>query len=59
MNITTALILPPIPTDQFDWVAYVAGEEESEVCGRGPTEKSALLDLCEQLADMAYERTTA
>ena len=58
MNITTALVLPPIPTDRFDWCAFVTGEEEA-LCGRGPTERAALIDLCEQLADMAYERTTA
>lgn len=56
--IVTHCINPPVPTRQWDWVAYIEGEEEANgPTGSGPTEAEALRDLCEQLADLeAAER---
>lgn len=49
--IVTQRVVPPVPTRQWDWVAYIEGDEEfQQPCGRGPTEAEALRDLCEQLA---------
>lgn len=50
MTIVTKRVDPPVPTRQYDWVAYVDGGDEN-VNGRGPTEAEALRDLCEQLAE--------
>lgn len=51
-NIVTQCVNPPVPTRQWDWVAYVQGDEEANgPTGRGPTECEALRDLCEQLHD--------
>ena len=47
---------PPIPTRMYDWSAGIEGEEESGPIGRGPTREAALLDLCEQLANLWLER---
>lgn len=47
-------VKPPIPTTQYDWMAYVDGEEEGFI-GRGSTEVEAVKDLCEQLWDMVCE----
>jgi hypothetical protein len=47
--IRTEYVRPPIPTTMFDWMAYIADEEDGPT-GRGPTEAEALRDLCEQLA---------
>lgn len=49
--IVTEYVAPPVPTRQWDWVAYINGDEESGLNGRGPTECEALRDLCEQLLD--------
>jgi hypothetical protein len=52
-NIITECVRPPVPTRQWDWVAYIKGDEEANgPTGRGPTESEALRDLCEQLANM-------
>ena len=52
----TRCIAPPVPTRQWDWVAFVQGDEEANgPTGRGPTEAEALLDLCEQLAQRVAE----
>ncbi len=49
--IVTQCVNPPLPTRQWDWVAYFNGDEEANgPTGRGPTEAEALRDLCEQLA---------
>jgi hypothetical protein len=47
--IVTEHVCPPVPTAQWDWLAYVEGEEDGAT-GRGATECEALRDLCEQLA---------
>lgn len=50
--IVTSYVRPPVPTNQWDWVAYIAGDEDANgPTGRGPTEAEALRDLCEQLYD--------
>lgn len=36
---------PPIPLRQFDWCAYIEGEEERGQCGYGRTEEDAVTDL--------------
>ena len=48
--IVTECVKPPIPTCAFDWMAYIDGETEAGLTGRGPNETEALRDLCEQLA---------
>lgn len=55
--IVTSYVRPPVPTNQWDWVAYLECDEEcQQPCGRGPTEAEALRDLCEQLAVMLKEK---
>ena len=50
--IITNSVNPPLPTRQWDWVAYINGDEEcQQPCGRGPTDAEALRDLCEKLHD--------
>lgn len=54
--IVTQFVCPPVPTRQWDWVAYIKGDEETNgPTGRGPTETEALRDLCEQLAQLVAE----
>ena len=54
--IVTECVNPPVPTRQWDWVAYLKGDEECQnPCGRGPTEAAALRDLAEQLALQVME----
>jgi hypothetical protein len=49
--IVTSYVRPPVPTNAWDWMAYIEGDEEANgPTGRGPTECEALRDLCEQLA---------
>lgn len=56
-RIVTHCVNPPVPTRQWDWVAYIEGDEEANgPTGRGPTEAEALRDLCEQLADLSNHR---
>lgn len=47
MNIITENIHPPIPTRNYDWQAYVEGQEEG-ACGYGATKQEAIADLMEQ-----------
>jgi hypothetical protein len=54
--IVTQYVRPPVPTNKWDWMAYIEGDEEaSGPTGRGPTEAEALRDLCEQLAGGRFE----
>ena len=53
--IVTEHICPPVPTAQWDWLAYVEGEEDGAT-GRGATECEALRDLCEQLVTAGDDR---
>lgn len=60
MLIRTEYVRPPVPTTQYDWVAYVEGEEDGAGEGQqstayGPTECEALRNLCEQLAMLWLE----
>jgi len=48
-EITTRLVLPPIARRDFDWCAFIDGEEESGPYGWGATEREAILDLKENL----------
>lgn len=53
MTVITARIDPPVPTRQYDWSAWVDGEEE-QCTGYGPTEAEALRNLAERLADQLW-----
>ena len=45
-KIITTHVMPPIPTNAFDWCAYYDGwEEETGSYGWGKTEELAILDL--------------
>lgn len=46
---------PPIPTRQFDWHAWVEGDEEWGTF-HASTEMGALMLLCEALALRYYEQ---
>lgn len=50
--ILTEYAPPPGPSTDYDWMAFVVGEEEPT--GRGPTETEALRSLCAKLAQLAY-----
>ena len=57
MNIKTQCICPPIPSRNFDWLAYddntYDGAPDSGTrnqLGHGATEQEAIADLMEQLA---------
>ena len=41
-KIITSHVYPPIPIRNFDWCAYVDGDEESERYGYGETEQEAI-----------------
>lgn len=43
----------PIPTNHFDWSAWVDGQEESGIVGYGPTRGDAVTDLLQQLVEDA------
>lgn len=49
MKVITEYVRPPVPTTQYDWIAYIDEDEETGPYGRGPTEVEALVSLCEQL----------
>ena len=53
--IVTEYVRPPVPTTDYDWMAYIDGDEGDGPTGRGPTEVEALRDLCEQLAIQVME----
>lgn len=44
-RIRTRNICPPIPLRQFDWCAWIDGEEERQEYGYGRTEAEAISDL--------------
>jgi hypothetical protein len=44
-KIVTINCYPPIPCRQFDWCAYVDGDEESGQYGYGRSESEAIADL--------------
>jgi len=49
--IVTAFVFPPIPNRNFDWSAYLDGNEESGPYGQGASEHIAIADLVQQLAE--------
>jgi hypothetical protein len=53
VKVITEWVKPPIPTTQYDWIAYIDEDEETGPYGRGPTEVQALASLCEQLWEKA------
>jgi hypothetical protein len=50
-EVKTECIRPPIPIRNFDWVAWIDGEEENGKHGYGETEKQATDDLLTQLGE--------
>lgn len=50
-KIATSHVYPPIPLRQFDWCAYIDGEEEAGNYGWGRTEADAIADLKQILAE--------
>lgn len=52
LRIRTELVKPPIPTHRYDWAAWIDGEEESNIQGRGATESDAIAELLETLAEL-------
>lgn len=50
MKVVTDYWRKPIPTNKFDWSAWVDGEEE-RATGYGATEAEAIADLKEQIED--------
>ena len=48
-KIVTSFVYPPIPWRQFDWCAWIDGDEESGPYGYGPTEDAAIADLRDEL----------
>jgi hypothetical protein len=60
MSVITECVYPPIPTRDYDWCAYLEGDEENGPYGRGPTERDALINLAEMLSlelDYAYTKS--
>lgn len=56
--IETTHVYPPIPDRSMDWSAIVPSEydgapDSHSPIGRGPTERAAIDDLLEQLAEAA------
>lgn len=49
MKIITEFVYPPIPSRNFDWVAYRDGDEEGPQ-GHGATEEAAIAEFMEALA---------
>jgi hypothetical protein len=47
-EIITVLVLPPVPSVQFDWAAMRDGYEPGDPLGSGPTEQAAIEDLIDK-----------
>ncbi len=46
MKIIIQPVFPPIPTNSFDWVAYIDGmEEQTQFYGYGRTKEDAVREL--------------
>ena len=45
LRIRTEFVHPPIPLRQYDWAAWIDGEEERHIVGRGMTESEAVSEL--------------
>jgi hypothetical protein len=48
-SIVTEKISPPIPIRNYDWTAWIDGDEETGSCGYGENEKDAIKDLLEEM----------
>jgi hypothetical protein len=51
MKIVVESVFPPIPSQDFDYVAYVDGEEERRHYGYGRSRAEALKAFIEQYED--------
>lgn len=51
LRIRTEFVHPPIPDRRFDWAAWIDGQEESNIIGRGLTESDAVTQLLETLSE--------
>jgi hypothetical protein len=51
LRIRTELVRPPVPDCRYDWAAWIDGEEESNIQGRGRTESDAVFELLETMAE--------
>jgi len=54
-KIVTSHVYPPIPIRQWDWCAFLDGQEEDGPYGWGRTEEEAIAEL-EQYLDDESER---
>jgi hypothetical protein len=50
--VITEYVAPPVPSNIYDWLAYMDGQDEDGPHGRGPSELEAVKDLCNQLAEI-------
>ena len=50
-DIRTSHVTPPIPIRDWDWAAWIDGQEEDGPIGFGITELAAIRDLKEQIAE--------
>jgi len=50
-KIVTEKIIPPVPSRNFDWTAWIDGDEETGPWGYGDNEKDAIKDLMELLIE--------
>lgn len=53
LRIRTSFVCPPIPDRSFDWEAWIDGEEESNIIGRGITESGAVAELLQTLEEQS------
>jgi hypothetical protein len=51
IEIKTDNIRPPVPSVQFDWVAWLDGYEESSHYGYGLSKSIAIAELVQELVD--------
>lgn len=47
--IITSHDMPPVPTRNMDWCAYLDGQEEDGPYGYGPTELEAIAELVDNM----------
>lgn len=60
LRIRTNMDNPPIPTRRYDWAAWIDGEEESNIQGRGETESDAVAELLQTLEEQSlYAQPTS
>lgn len=49
--LVTSHVYPPIPVRDYDWIAYVDGDEEAGRYGEGATEAEAIADFMDTYAE--------